>query len=336
MDEEMTMRNAIINRKTGNMTISKLNMDMLREDEDDYQLIVVKKGDKPNGIETGVHIKNGLNKLPELLHINNGYGLVTEVYVNNGYNYSSSPSSPGSSNSSSLERKPKVRQVPARPGCLLIEVEDCPDNYIRVDDSDSFEPDTLDRKPAKMTAKSSFSNCFENSKQILLRTTGSFKNTSSLDGIVNDQPEGLNRNFGSLREIYEAKTKRSINLMQTDSIVWKNDWDSEEGRLLTLEERHCRRQRRTTKDVAVPPDVIPPPPHDVSPIYEHPKPPRKVVVEKNGVDGVVEKKKGGEEGVCEVRCDADEGKRSKNEMGRSTPRFGSEVSFFFVRLTFLF
>lgn len=288
MDEEMTMRNAIINRKTGNMTMSKLNMNSVKSDEDDYQLIVIKKGEK------SLNLDHESYKLPELLQVNNGYGLVTEVYVNNGYNYSSSPSSPGSSNNSSLERIPKFRQSP-KPGCLLIEVEDCPDNYIKVEDSDSFEPDTLDRKPSKRKP----SKEFDQRNQILLRTTGSFKN-GSLCGEV-DEIEGLKRNFGSLREIYEAKTKRAMNLMQKDSIVWHNDWDSEEGRLLTLEERHSKRQRKLNGDTCVPPDVIPPPPHDNSPIYEHPKPPRKVILASEDV--------------------------SKNGVGRSTQKFPHEVSY---------
>lgn len=43
-----------------------------------------------------------------------------------------------------------------------------------------------------------------------------------------------------------------------------------------MEERHSKRQRRLTTLGIVPPDLIPPPPHGDSPIYEHPKPPRKV------------------------------------------------------------
>lgn len=101
MEEEMTMRNAIFNKKTGNMTISKINVDSLCEDEHDYELIVLKKGSLQ---------KQNFYKLPELLQRSNGYSLVSEVYVNNGYNYSSAPSSSSDSNCSTFDRRTlKVR-----------------------------------------------------------------------------------------------------------------------------------------------------------------------------------------------------------------------------------
>lgn len=271
----MTMRNAIFNKKTGNMTISKINMDVLQEDEHDYELIVLKKGTVVDG---------KLYKLPELLQRNNGYSLVSEVYVNNGYNYSSNPSTPTDSSCSSLEKKSlKVRYEEGidKPGRLLIEVEDCPDNYIPVNDSDGFEPDTLDRKPSKKENKLKtnkdieFVDSLERPNQILLRTTGSFKNDSMITEMENVEQSNFNRVFGSLREIYEAKTRgllsKDIDEKELCSFLSNND---NEGKLLTLEERHSKRQR--SKGI-VQPDVIPPPPHDGSPIYEHPKPPRKIL-----------------------------------------------------------
>lgn len=248
------MRNAIFNTRTGNMTISKINMDILQEDDHDYELIVTKKGTTVSG---------GFYKLPELLQRTNGYSLVSEVYVNNGYNYGSNPSTPSGSNCSSLEKKTlKVRyEGPDKPGRLLIEVEDCPDNYIPVNDSDGFEPDTLDRKPSKRddklkdTKDSEYVDSLERPSQILLRTTGSFKN-DSLRVETEKNPDGnFNRVFGSLREIYEAKAKGLV----------PREIEDEEGRLLTLEQRHSRRQR--SKGV-VQPDVIPPPPHHGSPVYQ--------------------------------------------------------------------
>lgn len=77
MDEEMTISNA--------MTHNSL------EDDHDYELIVLKK--RP------------FYKLPELLQGNNDYSLVSEVYVNNGYNYGSAPSSPSDSNCSTFDRR---------------------------------------------------------------------------------------------------------------------------------------------------------------------------------------------------------------------------------------
>lgn len=229
LEEELTMRNAIINTKTGAMTISKLNLDSLAGDEE-YELIVVKTNDYD---------------LPELLQKSNGYSLVSEVYVNNGYNYGSAPSSPTDSNSSTMERLPNIQQSEENPGHLLIEVEDCLDNYIKIEDSDSFEPDTLDRKPSKKKEDDDFCDSLERPNQILLQTTGSFKSP-------------IVQNITSLREIYETKRTKP-----------------EEGRILTLEKKHSKRQRNSIKEGNIP-DVIPPPPH---PIYEHPKPPRKVETE---------------------------------------------------------
>lgn len=261
LDEEMTMGNAIINAKTGNMTISKLNMKILQPEEHDYELIVLKKNESSSF------------SLPELLQRGS---LVSEVYVNNGYNYNSAASSSISSNSSTLESKPpKVRYDNNKPGHLLIEVEDCPDNYIRIEDSDDFEPDTLDRKP-KITLKKDiniesddYSDSLERPNPIFLRSTGSFK-AHSLNFPIN-QTTNFNRSFGSLREIYQAKTR------QSDITTWKDaSADDPEGKLLTLEERHSKRQRRSTTP-SIPPDVIPPNKHEVNSIYEQPKPPRKVL-----------------------------------------------------------
>jgi len=247
VDEEITMQNAIFNTLTGNMTLSKINSN---EDEHDYELVVLKNN------------KFGC-----------GYSLVSEVYVNNGYNFSSNPSSRSNSNCSTLEKKGlKIRYDGGdeKPGKLLIEVEDCLDHYIPVNDSDEFEPDTLDR-PNKSGEKPS-SEPPQNS--ILLKTTGSFKN---LDINCNSlETSNFNRVFGSLRELYEEKRK----LAKEQESYSLTDL---EGKLLTLEDRHSKRQRvkTTSKGPAVPPDLIPPPPHDDGVVYEQPKPPRVVTPSKN-------------------------------------------------------
>ncbi|KAL1501004.1 hypothetical protein ABEB36_006410 [Hypothenemus hampei] len=177
-----------------------------------------------------------------VLKDNQSYSLVSEVYVNNGYNFSSNPTSQSNSNCSTLEKNSlKIRYDGGaeKPGKLLIEVEDCMDHYIPVNDVDDFEPDTLDR-PNKYEQKG---------QKILLRTTGSFKN-DGLDVNSNNIDLGnFNRVFGSLREMYEEK--RKLNLIQEDA-----------GKLLTLEERHWKRQRvkTTSQGPVVPPDLIPPPP----------------------------------------------------------------------------
>lgn len=284
MDEEMTMRNAIFNKKTGNMTISKLNMDQILNDDDhDYEVIVLKKSNSDrSGSQASYY------RLPRFLqNRNDGYSFVSEVYVNNGYSYSSLPSTPTHSNCSTMERH--IREE--KPGKLLIHVEDCPDNYIRKDESDDFEPDTLDRKPRKKVnppkqTDENFIDSLERPNQILLRSTGSFKSCASNKEQRSHRNSNFNRNFGSLREIYEAKVRNSINTynssfnakINTPTPRWVfPESKNEDGRILTLEERHSKRQRRSSP--SVPPDVIPPPPHDGSPIYEHPKPPRKVILD---------------------------------------------------------
>lgn len=283
LDEELTMRNEIFNIKTGNKTISKISKPT--EDDHDYELIVLNK-------------KKEKFQLPELLQRQNGYSLVSEVYVNNGYNFGSAPSSRSGSNCSTLEKKkPKIRydQPEEKPGHLTIEVEDCPSNYIRVEDSDSFEPDTLDRKPSRFkfshlddNTSNEYIDSLERPRKIMLKSTGSFKS-----GTINSLPPSngfgnFNRTFGSLREIYEAKTKNflrpsleNINFEDDNkNMSWQTKFSdsdkSDEGKLLTLEERQKRRQRRTPNDTikTIPPDVIPP--SIDGPIYEHPKPPRKV------------------------------------------------------------
>nr|XP_023027190.1 uncharacterized protein LOC111515188 [Leptinotarsa decemlineata] len=270
--EEMTMRNAIFNKRTGNLTMSKINMDVLQEDDHDYELIVMKKGSI---------VENGCYKLPELLQGNNSYSLVSEVYVNSGYNYGSAPSTPGGSRYSTLDKnalKVRYENGVEKPGKLLIEVEDCLDHYIPVHDSDEFEADTLDRKPSKNKipdcSLKSQDTSLEHPTRILLKTTGSFRSDSTAvpppktDPPRNDPPEesNFNRAFGSLREIYEAKTKRGlvkeVDRMDCCTVLG----EEEKGRTLTLEDRHSRRQR--AKGAIVQPDVIPPPPHGGSPVYE--------------------------------------------------------------------
>ncbi|VEN53105.1 unnamed protein product, partial [Callosobruchus maculatus] len=212
--EEMTMRNAIFNTRTGHMTISKINVDTSSASQ------------------------------RTLDHHHHDYQLI--------------------------------------PGKLLIEVEDCADHYIPVCESDGFEPDTLDRKPSGATTtkektpsegqkpaeptangRAECTEPLERPGQILLRTTGSFRSDALKASKENSNSGNFTRVFGSLRDIYEAKTKG--NKQQQDpskqglrySFIDGTDMD-EKGRILTLEERHSKRQR--AKSTFVQPDLIPPPP----------------------------------------------------------------------------
>ncbi|CAG9861629.1 unnamed protein product [Phyllotreta striolata] len=245
--EEMTIRNAIFNKHS---VVSKIDTDPQQEDDHDYELIVVKKGSASN--ET--------YNLSDLLQIqkNKGYNLVSEVYVNNGYNYGSAPSTPSNSRYSSLDMKQlkvKYEGTVEKPGKLLIEVEDCMDHYIPVDESDEFEQDTLDRKPNRCSKRS------EPPARNVVGSSASFRSAESPHDSC-EYSGSFNRMFGSLREIYEARTKGGF-----DKYAPKWISDDEKGRILTLEERHSKRQR--TRENPVPPDVVPPPPLDGNVVYDN-------------------------------------------------------------------
>lgn len=91
-----------------------------------------------------------------------------------------------------------------KPGPLTIEVRGSPiENRVKV--SDDFDPDTLDRKPKREAKKSV--------EKILLKSGGSFKHKAAQNNNATGQerrtpPEAVfTRKIGSLRQIYEAKTK---------------------------------------------------------------------------------------------------------------------------------
>lgn len=108
-----------------------------------------------------------------------------------------------------------------------------------------------------------------NDSQVVLRSSGSFKSNSlgnylsEIGALMNNND--LEKSFSSLREIYEAKNQK--NLKQRPGLN-ENEYD---GRLLTLEARHSKRQRQTTLDKnmkkILPPDIIP---LDSNNIYEIP------------------------------------------------------------------
>ncbi|XP_047000526.1 uncharacterized protein LOC124616267 [Schistocerca americana] len=234
LEEEMTMRNEVFNVNTGSTTISKLKPKQVTPPEDDHEYeVIMAKDDKKSSNEEKRNAR--ATEFSKVLCNGGGYSLVSEVYVNDGYSYdsgspSSSPKSRGSTGG------PKIRyDEPEKPGHLTIEVEDSPVEYAPGDDSDSFEPDTLDRKPSRQGSTSAgvievpaaashapvpaecYSDSLERPANILLRTTGSFRGdsasqTGSFDGYTadrivrgDDEVASFSRGFGSLREIYEAR-----------------------------------------------------------------------------------------------------------------------------------
>lgn len=281
MDEEMTMRNAIY--KMNSRPSSSHSEKDSKEKSPESDLTA---------------FDNHVYSLTDFRTNPKDYNLVTEVYVNNGYNFGSTPTSPSGSDCSTFGKRKKMINGPEElPGHLTIEVKDPPENYIKIHESDGFEPDTLDRKPNKIkisvgptqTERNFILSPLPESNVMDIKATGIFKS--------NTYEYESNKDFSSLRGIYEGKSIPSeTNSLQyyvppsTDSrdyeiIETTKPIDSEEGRILTLELRHSKRQRQSTppslKGVAtkpVPPDVVPPsPPDDISGIYEYPKPPRKVL-----------------------------------------------------------
>lgn len=287
LEEELTMRNAVY--KTHSSSNSNTPSPHREVCIDHYETI---EKNQPPQFETP------------------NASLVSEVYVNNTYNFESAPTSPSGSDCSMGSRKlvtTIINDAELKPGCLTIEVKDSPENYIKIHESDGFEPDTLDRKHPKHKAATDtqFSRkdliksidkevSPPSQKRIQLTSSGTFQKMS---GRVENAPK-----FNSLRHEYEQRKNcyerpklstgiysGSKSLEDTTGETWQEteEWTTEEGRILTLELRHSKRQRQSTpptikqlKNLSRP-DVLPPlPPSDEDPIYEQPIfPPRKVETE---------------------------------------------------------
>lgn len=145
--------------------------------------------------------------LPDILNRSSErYSLVSEVYVNDSFNCA------GTSPDGSLDKNIKKKG----PGRITIEVEDCPDDHPAAEDSDSFEPDTLDRNSAKPRRRAS-------------------------SGSSPQEPAGPcgTSAFGSLLEIYEAKSVMADVQKRRDM----NGQRGAEAKYLKPDPKHCRRQR---------------------------------------------------------------------------------------------
>lgn len=91
-----------------------------------------------------------------------------------------------------------------------------------------------------------------NNNHLVLQSNGSFK-SNNLESTLHS--EIFDKNMCSLREIYESKNHKNLD----EAIMSQLDYE-EQGRLLTLEARHSRRQRQVTlekKKKPMPPDVVP-------------------------------------------------------------------------------
>ncbi|XP_065204930.1 uncharacterized protein sha [Planococcus citri] len=193
LDEELTMHNAIYNVVTGSTTLSKLKAR--------YETFDCRSAQQRSNSSCFDKEKRG----PD-----GKYSLVTEVYVNDGYD--SSETSLTSLNSlreidNEIEKPPSLVRKSDESSRLMIQLNDCPLFY-SVENVEDFEPDTLDRKPSKENDNSSNPMNFVDSLErpaISLRTYGSFRQDPS----SNFNPSGTNlrKKFGSLQEIYELRRK---------------------------------------------------------------------------------------------------------------------------------
>lgn len=261
LDEELTMQNTIYNIVTGSTTLSK--MKMRYENDPEYF--------------SNLQSKCRLNDE----HVENRYSLVSEVYVNDGF--SSSGSSRNSNNNSSSSNSSidssfnslseRVNEVDKgilsneyhESSHLMIKLEDCPLFY-SMENTDDFEPDTLDRKLDKNEKDCSFAayNTFVDSLErpaICLRTNGSFRNDSTLGSRTNN----LKRSFGSLQEIYQQRRKiEESNYLHVHPVYDHNDdgphsLTSQVENFLSRKDRyslrHLHRQRKSSPPPPIPNDV---------------------------------------------------------------------------------
>lgn len=299
LEEELTMRNAVYKIASSSNSNTPSPHRDIQNVQNHYEAIGISEVNlsQPNSAKTQTPGNN-----------QSDYSLVSEVYVNNNYNFGSAPTSPSGSECSIGSRKLiKNNEKTEKPGCLTIEVKDNPENYIKIHESDDFEPDTLDRKHLKHKEidkntpfnRANFIGSVENdttcaSQRIELKSSDTLKKTS--DEIECSQKfHSLRNNHGQNNNMLEnvkyvvPMNTGSKSLEEPIADTWDDfeEWNTEDGRILTLELRHSKRQRQSTpptikqiKSLARP-DILPPLPHfDNSPIYEQPIfPPRKVKLE---------------------------------------------------------
>lgn len=171
-----------------------------------------------------------------------------------------------------LDRKPKKFNNISKLSSVSEQFPDIPNNQRNLNDwpNRQLKPNQkiqrtksvsnkefIDSNMSSLPDMSYLNNSTDN--HVVLRSSGSFKSNSlgnylsEIGALMNNNE--LEKNFSSLREIYEAKNQK--NLKQRPGL---NETEFN-GRLLTLEARHSRRQRQTTLDKnmkkILPPDVIP-------------------------------------------------------------------------------
>lgn len=289
------------------------------QDDHDYEVILLSPAETEQQEAEEKEKELKIYNLPEIMsknERNEGYSLVSEVYVNDGYSYSSDESTQ-SNNSSSTKNGPELENS----GRLTIHVKDSPENYKRLpDETETFEPDTLDRKPGKFRYTKTIGNwednlqdqysnqrfhemdleCQHNNNnnnsnscngnenfidslerpRISLKTSGSFRKNSlekDVDDLLRNLNVPLTRHFGSLREIYEAKSRGHRRRTETSSLVgsvpsdvectstlsWSEDRRNKllhRGIVLHVADETTKKHRRHKPKSCNYPDVVPPRP----------------------------------------------------------------------------
>lgn len=197
-----------------------------------------------------------------------------------------------------LDRKPKNVRGPAK------QVNTWNERFIQAnsflysggDENNNSVPSPDDHN---LTSLPDMNYLNEQKSRLVLRSSGSFKK----DGLsrFNDNAQNFlssrngQKTFGSLREIYEAKNvKNSSSRPMVHEIDFSN---TIAGRILSLEEKHARRQRQISEESLMrqkkripPPDVVPvgqgmsPPvsaPGNNNPLYDYPKRTNSLLMAKN-------------------------------------------------------
>lgn len=183
---------------------------------------------------------------------------------------------------------PKIKYNTPFLGSMTIEVEHSPDEFDLSTDSDQFEPDTLDRKSRKnkgffkgeksatyfgtddtsqlMQSLPDMSNIrsVDNTKHILegLNKPGNRNSIACNEHKIVSHKNEIHKSVENIRGIYEEKSKvKSTDHFKRD-VKHKHE-PKPEGKLLTLESRHSKRQRQITPSITTldkklaPPDLIP-------------------------------------------------------------------------------
>lgn len=221
MEEELTMQNAIINTKTGEMTISKLKKKLISPKEE--------------------------------------YALVSEVYVNDGYTSPNGSDDDSGPEIQYEPENPghltiKVQDSPTN-YLKLDESEYEPDTLDRKPMKLKINGDV---QYEKEVTNEIFADSLERPNQILLRSKGSFKDEDSIKSGIAPLHRGYG-SLRAIYEarlkngMKDANGTGALNLSGEKTLSWKKN------KYLTPDSRHARRQRKPQNQpdvVPMPPEEI--------------------------------------------------------------------------------